>query len=245
MHAGLLTGDSPQLRPLAMKATFASYSMPSSRPVATTWHSGAWMGVFGQRYQLLSPTRRSMQFVALASSGRTHLTCILPSPSGFRAGTSEVGAPTASTSSMPLPLLFAAFMAESLSMEYSPKPSAFRQQTAATYSTPSSALLMVASRRVAVKVVLPDATSRPVAASTSHFLPLPRSVSCTCEASTGGHACGMLHDTLNLPLSSATSFGGPGAGGFSLIFGTPMVTGKLTSEAAPHPSLFIAATIAS
>mmetsp|Transcript_57579 Transcript_57579/g.184878 ORF Transcript_57579/g.184878 Transcript_57579/m.184878 type:complete len:369 (+) Transcript_57579:1177-2283(+) len=245
IQAGLLTGDSLHQRPLMRKATIASYSMPSSMPLATVSDAGAAMAVPPQRYQLWSPRRRSFTIVDLASSGKTHFTRILPWPNASRVGTSGF-ALLCSTNSMPLVVALAsATAAESLGMEYSPKPSALRQQTAATYSTPSSIPVMVVSRRMAPKVVLPEETSFPLAASTNIFLPLPTSVTCTCDASTGGHARGMAQVHFSLPGPRATSFGGAGWGGFSLGFSSPMCSGKLGAEMSPQPSLFITATMAS
>mmetsp|Transcript_66356 Transcript_66356/g.186906 ORF Transcript_66356/g.186906 Transcript_66356/m.186906 type:complete len:405 (-) Transcript_66356:262-1476(-) len=248
MHADLLTGDSSHQRPLTRNATVASYSIPSSRPRATVLQSGAGMAVPPQRYQLGSPTRRSFTVVDFASSGSLHLTFIFPAPApiGSRRGASDTG-PVCSTSSMPVDCTRGSLpdTASSLGSEYSPKPSALRQQIAATYSTLSSTPLMFTSKRVAAKVVLPPVTSFPLPASTSIFLPTTSSVNCTCDASTGGKARGIAQEHLNLPGASATSFGGAGAGGGALGFGSPSIAGSLGSETSPQPSLFIIAMTAS
>mmetsp|Transcript_97257 Transcript_97257/g.275190 ORF Transcript_97257/g.275190 Transcript_97257/m.275190 type:complete len:287 (+) Transcript_97257:1577-2437(+) len=245
IHAGLLTGDSQHHRPLMRKATMASYSMPSSRPLAVVSDAGAAMAVPPQRYQLWSPTRRSFTVVDFASSGRIHLTRIRPWPSGSMLGTSAVG-PSCSTNSMPLAVApWLATATESLGMEYSPKPSALRQQTAATYSTQSWTPVMLVSKREAAKVVLPDVTSFPLEASTSIVLPWPTSVTWTCDASTGGHARGRVQVHRSLPGATATSFGGAGAGGFSLGLSSPMSIGLLGCDTSLQPSLFMTATMAS
>mmetsp|Transcript_46860 Transcript_46860/g.108344 ORF Transcript_46860/g.108344 Transcript_46860/m.108344 type:complete len:328 (-) Transcript_46860:116-1099(-) len=244
MQAGLLTGDSLHQRPLMRKATIASYSIPSSSPCATVSLAGEAMAVPPQRCQLLSPTRRNFTIVDLASSGSTHLTRILPSPIGIMTGTS-VG-PSCTTSSMPLvKALASTFATESLGIEYSPKPSALRQLTAATYSTPSSTPVMLTSKRVDPNDVLPEATSLPVDASTRSFSPRLTLVTCTCDASTGGQVRGMVHRHFSFPAPRASSLGGAGAGGFSRGFSSPMWIDVLGCETSPQPSAFITATMAS
>mmetsp|Transcript_72469 Transcript_72469/g.223955 ORF Transcript_72469/g.223955 Transcript_72469/m.223955 type:complete len:288 (+) Transcript_72469:1688-2551(+) len=243
IHAGLLIGDSLHQRPLMRNATIASYSMPSSKPFAMVSVAGAGIAVPPHKYQLLSPTRRNLTIVDLASSGKSHLTFICPSRRGSMEGTS-VG-PSCTTSSMPLvPALGSATATESLGREYSPKPSALRQQTAAAYSVPSSTPVMVTSVREGPKDVLPEDTSFPEA-STSSLTPRPTSVTCTCEASTGGHVRGADQAHRSLPGPTATSFGGAGAGGFSLGFRSPKCIGSLGGETSPQPRLFSKAMTAS
>mmetsp|Transcript_9494 Transcript_9494/g.21075 ORF Transcript_9494/g.21075 Transcript_9494/m.21075 type:complete len:273 (+) Transcript_9494:1171-1989(+) len=100
MQPGLLTGVSPHQRPLMRKLAIASYSMPSSRPLAIVSEAGAAIAVPPQRYQFMSPTRRSFTMVDLASSGRFHLTRIWPSVSGRSTGACVLQ--SWSTSSIPL-----------------------------------------------------------------------------------------------------------------------------------------------
>merc|ERR1719269_534828 len=138
-----------------------------------------------------------------------------PSPTGIgtRLGTSSDG-PVWSTSAMPAAALASIpDTAGSLGKEYSPKPSALRQQTAAMYSIPSCTPEITISVFGAASAVLPLSTSRPLAASTSMDTPFATSVSRTCEASTGGQALGSDHEHLSLPgewLSSVGINGGDG-----------------------------------
>mmetsp|Transcript_14771 Transcript_14771/g.44371 ORF Transcript_14771/g.44371 Transcript_14771/m.44371 type:complete len:253 (-) Transcript_14771:306-1064(-) len=244
MHAGLLTSEATPHLPLIRKDTTASYSMPTSSPEATVSCAGAFMAVPPQRYQFWSPVRRNFTVVDLASSGSSHLTFSLPSSVGSMIGTSAVG-PSCITSIMP-PASDppAPATVESLAMEYSPKPSALRQHTAASYSTPSSART-VHSRRDAAKVVLPEVTNLPLAASTRNLRLLVMSCTSTWDASTGGQARGTTHVHLIRPGPMPESFGGPGFGGFSRGFSSPVCPGLLGCESSPQPSEFIAATTAS
>jgi len=217
MQAGLLIADSQHQRLLMRKDTMASYSMPSSRPAATVSLAGAGMAPPVHRYQFWLPTRRSFTIVCFASSGRVHFTLILPSPCGTITGTSVAALSWITICMPPISPLASMLATLSLAMEYSPKPSALRQQISAEYSTQSCTPLMFTSVRLAAKVVRPEMTKEPLP-STSIFFPVPTSVSCTWVASTGGDTLGTAQETLSLPLPSAVRVGAVGFGGFSRGF---------------------------
>mmetsp|Transcript_110773 Transcript_110773/g.320095 ORF Transcript_110773/g.320095 Transcript_110773/m.320095 type:complete len:280 (-) Transcript_110773:313-1152(-) len=245
MHAGRETADSEPHRPLMRKEMVDSYSMPSSRPVATVSQAGSGIAEPPQRYQFWLPTRRNLTVVDLAPSGSSHLIFILPSVVGSIMGTSVLGL-WWRTNCMPLTSA-CGFATGSLGDENSLNPSAFRKHMEATYSTPSEALTTFASVRVATKVVLPlpAGTSLPLEASTSRVMPEEESVIWTWAASTGGHASGMDHVIFSFPAPRAVRTGGSGFAGFALGLSSPILTGMLGCEMSLHPSLFMIATMAS